>query len=282
MRIASPDKCAAPTGGRGGAEPGGDDPTTLNVRPNSVDASRPGLATSSPDPSWTDLYRAGGIAAALYVLLIFIPLVLLNTTPQPPLSGGAALLQFIASHKAVYIIELVSFVGLSLPALVVFLALYVALKHLNKSLAALGALVGGASEVVALAYSSSPPSLNGSLVYLSDHYVAAATIEQRAAFATAAEGLVAQSNAVNAAGILTAIGILIISLVMLKGVFRTGIAYLGMVTGAVGIVSEVLRNLMGPGYYVYGLLLPIWFIAVGWGLLRLAGASSSAQSSPSD
>lgn len=282
MRIAPPDKRTAPTGGRGGAEPGGEDPTTPNVGAQSVDASHSGLATASPDPSWTDLYRAGGIAAALYVLLIVVPLVLLNTTPQPPLSGGAALLQFIASHKAVYIIELVSFVGLSLPALVVFLALYVALKHLNKSLAALGAVVGGASEVVALAYNSSPPSLNGSLVYLSDHYVAAATVEQRAAFATAAEGLVAQSNAVNAAGILAAIGILIISLVMLKGVFRKGVAYLGMVTGAVGIVSEVLRDLIGPGYYVYGLLLPIWFIAVGWGLFRLAGASSSAQSSIAD
>src|SRR5436305_8847516 len=129
-------------------------------------------AEASPDPSWRGLYRAGGIAAALYVVLIIVPLVLLNTMPQPPLSGGAATLQYIASHKPVYIIELVSFVGLSLPAMVVFLALYGALKHLNKSYAALGALVGIASEVIALAYNSSPPSLNIGRLYLSDQYMA--------------------------------------------------------------------------------------------------------------
>jgi Domain of unknown function (DUF4386) len=194
--------------------------------------------------------------------------------PQPPLSGGAATLQYIASHKPAYIIELVSFVGLSLPAMVVFLALYVALKQLNKSYAALGALVGIASEGIALAYNSSPPSLNGGLVDLSDHYVAATTVAQRAALATAAEGLIAVSNAVNAAGILTALGILILSLVMLKGVFQKGVAYLGIVTGTLGIVSEALRPMLGPGYAVYGLLLPLWFLAVGWKLYQL-GASSS-------
>ena len=227
-------------------------------------------AVASPDPSWRGLYRAGGIAAALYVVLIIVPLVLLNTMPQPPLSGGAATLQYIASYKPVYIIELVSFVGLSLPAMVVFLALYGALKHLNKSYAALGALVGIASEVIALAYNSSPPSLNGGLVYLSDHYVAATTAAQRAAFATAAESLIAVSNAVNAAGILTAIS-------MLKGVFHKGVAYLGIVTGALGIVSEAFRDILGPGYYVYGLLLPIWFLAVGWKLSRLGSSSSHSR-----
>jgi len=234
-------------------------------------------AVASPDPSWRGLYRAGGVSAALYAVLIIVPLVLLNTMPQPPLSGGAATLQYIALHKPVYIIELVSFVGLSLPAMVVFLALYGALKHLNKSYAALGALVGIASEVIALAYNSSPPSLNGGLVYLSDHYVAATTAAQRAAFATAAESLIAVSNAVNAAGILTAISMLILSLVMLKGVFHKGVAYLGIVTGALGIVSEAFRDILGPGYYVYGLLLPIWFLAVGWKLSRLGSSSSHSR-----
>jgi hypothetical protein len=27
--------------------------------------------------------------------------------------------------------------------------------------------------------------------------------------------------------------------------------------------------MIGPGYYVYGLLLPAWFLAVGWNLYRL-------------
>lgn len=238
---------------------------------NTLQVKRSAAETvAAPDPSWRGLYRVGGISAALYVVLILIPLVLLNIMPQPPISGGAATLQYIASHKPVYIIELVSFVGLSLPAMVVFLALYGALKHLNKSYAALGVLVGIASEVIALAYNSSPPSLNGGLLYLSDHYAAATSAAQRATFANAAEGLIAVSNAVNGAGILTALAMLIISLVMLKGVFHKGIAYLGIVTGILGIGSETFRDMIGPGYYVYGLLLPLWFVAVGWKLYRLS------------
>ena len=236
-----------------------------------------GEAEASPDPSWRGLYRAGSVSAALFVVLVIVPLVLIFTTSQPPISGGAATLQYIASHKFVYLTELVSFVGLSVPAMVVFLALYAALKHLNKSYAALGALLGIASEVAALTYNSSPQSLNSGLLYLSDQYMAATTAAQRIALATAAEGLIAVANAVAAAGILTAIGILIISLVMLKGVFHKGVAYLGIVTGVLGIISEPLRPILGLGYAVYGLLLPIWFIAVGWKLYRLGSSSSHAR-----
>ena len=225
---------------------------------------------TTPDPSWRGLYRAGAVSAALYVAMILVPVVLLFVAPQPPLSGGDEILRYIAANKAVYVIELVSFVGLSLPAIVVFLALYAALEYLDKSYAALGAAIGVASEVVALAYNSSPPSLNTGLLYLGDRYAAATTDAERAALATAAEGLAAVSNAVNAAGILTALGILIVSLVMLKGVFPRGVAYLGVATGATGVVCEVLRDMIGAGYFVYGLLLPSWFVAVGWQLYKLS------------
>lgn len=236
-----------------------------------------GETEASPDPSWRGLYRAGGVSAVLYVVLNIVAIVLLITTPPPPISGGAATLQYIASNKSVYIIELVLFVGPSVLAIVVFLALYMTLKHLNKSYAAIGAVVAIASEVVALAANSSPPSLNGGLVYLSDQYVAATTAAQCIAFATAAEGLIAVTNAVNAAGILFEIGILIISLVMLKGVFHKGIAYLGIVTGALGIISEALRPILGVGYIVFFVLEVIWLIAVGWKLYRLGSSSSHSR-----
>jgi hypothetical protein len=106
-------------------------------------------------------------------------------------------------------------------------------------------------------------------VYLSDQYVAATTDEQRAALAAAAEGFIAQNIIPNAPGILTPVGILILSFVMLRGVFHKGVAYLGIATGAIGTVSEALRPLLGLGYIGYGLLLPIWFLAVGWKLYRL-------------
>ena len=107
-------------------------------------------------------------------------------------------------------------------------------------------------------------------MYLSDQYMAATTVAQHTAFATAAEVFIAQNNITGAVGILTPAGILLVSLVMLRGVFPGGVAYLGIVTGTLGIFSEALRPLIGPGYFVYGLLLPTWFLLVGWKLYRLA------------
>jgi hypothetical protein len=64
------------------------------------------------------------------------------------------------------------------------------------------------------------------------------------------------------------------SLAMLKGVFHKGVAYLGIVTGALGIMSEGLIHILGVGYYIYGVLFLIWLIAVGWKLYRLGSSNS--------
>src|SRR6266516_1553263 len=100
-----------------------------------------GEAVASPDPSWRGLYRAGGVSAFLYIALLIVPIVLIFTTPQPPISGGAATLQHIASNKVVYITELVLFLAPSVLAMIVFLALYMTHKHLNKSRASIGLLI---------------------------------------------------------------------------------------------------------------------------------------------
>lgn len=234
-----------------------------------------GETQASPDPSWRGLYRAGGISAFLFVVPILVNIVLLLVAP-PLLNGdGATTLQYVASHKALYLLEQILWLAPSVFALVVFLALYQALKHLNKSFAAIGALAG----IVAWALTLALPVTGGGaplLVYLSDRYMAASTAAQQTAFATVAEVFLAENNSTNAVGILTPVGMLILSLVMLRGVFPKGIAYLGIVTGALGIVSEAFRPLIGPGYFAYGLLLPIWFLAVGWRLYQLGATRSQS------
>lgn len=226
---------------------------------------------TAPDPSWRGLYRAGGISAMLFVVLLLVAIVIVVVAPPPLNADGATTLQYIASHKVLYIIEQALWLAPSAFAAVVFLALFQALKHLNKSYAALGTLAGFVSWVLGLAI----PTTGGGapvLVSLSDQYMTAATAAQHTAFATAAEVFIAQNNITSAAGILAPVGMLIISLVMLKGVFPKGVAYLGIVTGVLGIVSEALRPMIGPGYFVYGLLMPTWFLLVGWKLYRLARA----------
>jgi hypothetical protein len=224
-----------------------------------------------PDRTWGPLYRAGGWSALVYVLLVVAPVVLVLVAPVPP-TQGAALLEFIAAHRVVYLTELVCFVGLAVPALVVFTAAAVALKDANKSIAAIGGLFGIASEVIALALGSSPQSLHGGLVVLSNAYRDAGGDPERASLTSAADALIAATNAVSWAGVLTAAAILLLSSIMRTvAFFGPVVGNLGMLAGAVGILSEALRPMIGAGYLVYGLLLPVWFAMVGWKLLHLDG-----------
>ena len=222
--------------------------------PAMVDTSQP----EGPDMSWASLYKAGGLSALLFVLLALVPIVLVFAAPVPPVAGDA-LLAYIAANKIVYLTELVCFVGLSVPALLVFSALAVALKGTNKSVAAIGGLFGIASEVIALSLGSSPQSLHGGLVLLSDSYMAARTDAERAGLVSAADALISATNAVSWAGILTAAGILVLSLIMRREYFGSVVGILGVVAGAAGIVSEAFRPMIGPAYLLYGLLLPSWF-----------------------
>lgn len=224
------------------------------------------------DSSWKDLYRAGAFSAAVCIVFYIAALVVYAATPAPPISGGAATLQYIAVHRSVYILEQVLWLAPSLFAMVVFLALYPALKHLNKSFAAIGAVVGIISWALSLGY---PATGGGSpaLVYLSDRYMTAATAAQHAAFASSAEAFIAQNTVPTAIGIMQTVGILLVSLVMVRGVFHKGVAYLGIATGAIGTVSEALKPVLGWGYAVYGILILVWFAAVGWEFYRLSRKS---------
>lgn len=220
------------------------------------------------DMSWQPLYRAGGYSALAYVVLVVVPVTLVFTAPLPPAEGGA-LLEYIAANKLVYLVELLCFVGLAVPALVVFAAVAVGLKDVNKSAAAIGGLFGIASEIIALALGSSPQSLHGGLLVLSDGYESAGTDAARTGLASAADALIAATNAVSWGGVLTAAGILVLSLVMRGGVFGRTTAIIGIITGAAGIVCEALRPVIGPAYLLYGLLLPIWFAIAGAQLIRI-------------
>ncbi len=219
---------------------------------------------------WLLLFRIGGVAAFLYVALVLVPVVLVFAAPIPP-TEGASLLEFVIAHKVVYLIELICFVGLSVPALAVFAALAVRLYPADASLAALGGLTGVVSETIALALGSSPQSLHGGIVVLADAYQQTSDAGRRSALASAAEALIAATNAVSWAGVLTALAILLLSMLLRRAGMGGKLGTLGVVTGLLGIASEALRPVIGPGYMLYGLLLPLWFALIGTKLLRRTG-----------
>jgi hypothetical protein len=98
----------------------------------------------------------------------------------------------------------------------------------------------------------------------------ASAAEERAGLASAADAIVATTNAMPWAGVLTAAGILLLSLVMRRGPFPRALGLSGAVTGAVGVVSVALRPVIESAHLFYGLLLPTWFILTGWRLWALA------------
>jgi hypothetical protein len=210
-----------------------------------------------------------------------VALVLVATTSAPPTSGGAAVLEFIAAHRTLYIVRQVLWLSPSLFLMVVFLSLAVALSPRCRSLAAVGGLIAITSWAVSFAW---PTTGDGSLamVVLSDRYAAAATAEGRAPFVAGAELLTALNDVPAVIGVLQTLGILLISLLMLSGPFGAGVAWLGTVTGAAGLISEVLRPVLGWAYAVYGLLLFAWLIWVAAALWRHASFVKSSSFAPGE
>lgn len=226
-----------------------------------------------PASPWRRLHLIAGVASIAFVALLLAALALDFIAP-PPVAGGAATLEFIAGHKGIYIAEQLLWVLPNLLAVITFVGLAVALAPADRGLALLGGVVGAVPWALFLAI---PTTSRGStvLVFLSDQYMAAG-MEERGAFAAAAEAIVAENNTPSAAGMLSAFGILVISLVMLRSELPRALAWLGITTGGLGIISEVLRYAAPFFYWGYGVLLWAWFVAAGVVLLRLARRGSSS------
>jgi hypothetical protein len=135
--------------------------------------------------------------------------------------------------------------GAPILATVVFAAIFVALKDVNKSYAAVGALLAVVCQILFVAFYP----LTLAVVHLSDQYVTAVQTRQ-VSLAAGAEGVVAVLDSYSPLyeGVFT-ISILILSLVMLRGVFPRAVAYLGLATAAAAIVALSLWPLLGMGYF---------------------------------
>lgn len=224
---------------------------------------------SNPDPSWRGLYRAGGVSAALYIIFgIIVPAVLFLISHLDPNFDGVQTLQFISSNRIWWIIEQTLVLGPSIFAIVTFMAIFMALKHINKSYAAIGSAVAIVCQILFLAYF---PIVMG-LVELSDQYTAAATAAQRVSIVAATECLVAQNKSIGPSEAILALSVLILSIIMLKGVFHKVVAYLGIIAFVAAVAGMALMSTIGIAYLFWWAFFMIWFIAVGIRLYKL-GAS---------
>ncbi len=220
--------------------------------------------TVTPDPAWKSLYGAGAVSSLL-VGVLFIVTFLLFFVLGPTPTTTEALLKQIAANRATFI----AFQGVSVVAFILviptILALYAALKEINKSYMLIAATLFGISITLVLGSGFLPFGL----LTLSDKYAAAATDAQRAVYVTAAEAVQANSAGGPASGLLVAVAFIIIGLVMLKGIFDKATAYLGIVLGIIFFVSNI--PVLGFLFVVIIPAVAVWFLAVGFRLYKISG-----------
>lgn len=221
------------------------------------------------DLSWKGLYRAGGISAILYVLLaVVVPFFMfINHTELIGMVNGTEVINYMAEHGYTWWLVLQSLVlCTSFFAIIAFTALFVVLKKLDKSMAAIGSIIAIVIHILFIAYY---PVLLG-LSYLGQNYQAASEV-QKASLATAAESLLAINNAFNPVyETVFAISILILSIVMLKGTFNKKVAYLGILASITAFIAISLFPIIGVKYFWWWMFFNVWFVAVGWKLYKLS------------
>jgi Domain of unknown function (DUF4386) len=222
------------------------------------------------EPGARTLLRVGGfsaIALGSSYLVITALYVLAGAVP----SGGKGWLEYLGAHTAIWW----AILGLSVLTDFLFLpvawSLYLALKSANSNatLAGAGLLVLFAVLDLAVTWPN-----YASLISLSGEYDAATTDAQRAASvaATSYPLAVLTSGLFAVYAILVpSLGILVLSLVMLRGVFGKSIAYLGVLTGVLGIVSVVgpfFLPALDASVIVTSVLTTLWVLFIGFRMLR--------------
>jgi len=223
------------------------------------------------DPQWKGMYRLGGISAFVLVMGYLI-LIALYVPVYPFPDTGQAMLEYLNGKTLVWwaIIGVSALTDL-LYALIVF-SLYQALKGINRNVMVVA--TGFKWLFVVLELAISWPNY-AALITLSDGYAAATTDVQRAAYVASANYSTAVLNSTVPgvyAIVFPALGTLLIGLVMRKGLFNKGTAYLGVVTGVLGIVSVVgplLVSALEPTIILTSLLSTVWFLLVGFRLYKL-------------
>lgn len=217
-----------------------------------------------PDRKW--LYRAGGIAA-LAIGVAYIIIIGLYASVGVPPSGGEAKLDYLVGKTTAWW----GIVGISVLTnflyVPVALALYMALKKISQTTMLIGVSFVGLFVILENAVNWTSYAI---LILLSGDYAAATNESQRAIFVAAATyasaALESPLAAVWAIGTLS-FGFLLIGLVMLKGVFGKPTAYVGILTGILGIVAVAGVSIAVILNAVAAL---IWLFMVGHRLYRLA------------
>ena len=222
--------------------------------------------SETADSTWKGLYRVGGAAALIMVVLYTIQIIVFVAWGPPP-STVISWFTLFQNNRLLGLLDLdlLSLADYALMGLM-FLALYAALRRASESFMAIDTTLAFAGIVV---YYASNTAF--SMLSLSDQYAAATTDAQRSVFLAAGQAMLAiyQGTAFHMSYVLVSVAPLIISVVMLRSnIFSKVAAYVG-----------ILANVLGLAYFLpaVGVLLSlisvvglaIWYILIARKLFQL-------------
>ena len=206
----------------------------------------------------------------MLVGVLLIVSVILDASLGALPSGGEAVLKLLASQTTLVYAAFGVLMLVDILFVPVALALYLALKGVNKNAMLAAAVFAGLSLVLDLGVGTISQV---ALTTISQNYASATSDVQRAAYVATANyalGVATVSEPVYSFAVFS-IALLIISLVMLKGVFGKATAYLGIVASIAGFVYGI--SLFAPALAITAvitvILWAVWSWLVGYRLYRL-------------
>jgi hypothetical protein len=229
--------------------------------------------TSGVDPEGRWMYRVAGISAIVLAVGYFLAIPIYSLVGDQPAAGVEAQLSYFAEHATGWWSIVVLMVATDLLYVPVYFGLYLALKHLNRGLVAMGAAFAAFLFVILdLAVTWTGYS---TMIVVGSDYVAATSQAQQAALAAAAAypAAILQSPILGTYAIVVpALGALFVGGVMLKGVFSRLTAYLALGMGVVGIlyIGSFFIEGLAALRYLTGLLAVPFYLLAGVRLYKLS------------
>lgn len=234
-----------------------------------------GAGVETPDPAYKALYKLGGLAAVIVVVLTLGEIVALSFYPQPGAVGDWFML--FQNNR---IVGLLDFWGLEVPMYamfaLVFLALYIVLRKAGESRMAV-ALTFALLGIAVFVATNNPVTM----LSLSDQYAAATTDAQRSTFLAAGQAVLANTSqravgGFNVGLFLVSVAGLIVSWVMVRSrSFSRSTGYVGILAHVLSLADYIRQALTPSPTLALLVILPgalflvIWYVLVGQRLYQL-------------
>lgn len=247
---------------------------TKRIRQNTVEDLQ-----LQPDPTWKGVYRVGGICAMITGPLWIIAAVL-SILIGPAPSASEAYLQAVGGHITLSQMNFGIFILTDFLLVPVVLAVYLALKQQAKN----AMLIAAALILFYLVVDLAVTEMNSMvLVTLTQQFATAESEAQRSTLVAAASYALANIPlATFYSFFVSSIGWLIVSIVMLKGIFSRFSAWIGIILSVMGVASSFYVILPVLGIFLSQCMIAfgVWCLLVGFRLLKLGRGVPIAVTTP--